>query len=571
MNVIQQMLKAGFIVDPHTQATVVSAYRSLGPDVGVQTRALNALKDADADSSTRIMNALLQFSIDTRDTERLLSLARHFDLGAFDVCQLPVGGSRPLPREGESAVLSQLVHSSRQNHAVARIPPDIATYTILLHYIASHGHLLSALGLLEQMERSAIMPDDRFVAALVRLHFVLGRPNAAIGVVSAVCADVHGSHAVFRDICLPPEPQSVLPLPRPLPKPTVEILNALAVGMSRLCGIDGLLACLRLMQLSQLDPDSHTKALLESHLVTAGFSSADVSRVSSDLSLNEHSLSYLVQSFASSLNYQFRSVKRSGWNNTSSRKHSLRIRPLSLEARTSTGSKSFDPTAGVIGLLPQPTSHIQPSIRSLTDRGVRADRHLFALRIRHEAVTKGDMTSAKGIFQMMLDRGLHPNEYHYAALMEGYAATGEMAAAEAVIKAAERGGVRPNCIMHTILIVGYARQKDPGGAMRVFRHMVAAGVRPDVPAIDAITSVFFARGAHQLARQTLLSLWPSVAPLPRGFDGASLKILVSHLRNLDNGHIISKKLSKNERRVLDSKLEEMSKIWSCWRSRSGTQ
>jgi len=106
-------------------------------------------------------------------------------------------------------------------------------------------------------------------------------------------------------------------------------------------------------------------------------------------------------------------------------------------------------------------------------------------------VTKGDMTSAKGIFQMMLDRGLHPNEYHYAALMEGHAAAGDMTAAEAVMNSAERGGVRPNCVLHTILIVGYARRKNSAGAMRVLRHMVASGVRPDVPAIDAITSVFF--------------------------------------------------------------------------------
>ncbi|KAH9082130.1 hypothetical protein EDB83DRAFT_2336628 [Lactarius deliciosus] len=573
MDVIQQMLEAGFTVDSRTQATVVSAYRTLGPDVGVQIRALDALKGADARTSTHILNALLQFSIDSRDSERLLSLACHFDFGTFDACQLPLGGFRPLHREGESAVLSQLIRSSCQSHTVGRIPPDIATYTILLHYIASHGDLPSALGLLEQMERSNLVPDDRFIAALVRLYFVVGRPNTAIGVVSATCADVHGSQAVFQDVRLPPEPQGTLPLPRVLPKPTIEILNALAIGMSRLHGIDGLQACLRLMQLCQVNPDSHTKALLESHLVNAeGLSSADVGHISKGFSPNEHSLSHLVQSLASRLHYQFRAVKRSGWNNTPSRKHSLRTRSLSLQAQTSTTGKSFDPTAGVIGVLVQPTSHIQPIVQSLTDRGVLADRRMFALRIRHEAVTKGDMTGAKGVFQMMLDRGLHPNEYHYAAMMEGHAAAGEMEAAEAVMNSAERGGVRPNCVLHTILIVGYARQKNPAGAMRVLRHMVAAGVRPDVPAIDAITSVFFAIGAYRLARQTLLSLWPSVAPLPRDLDRASLKVLVFHLRNLHKGRVIPKKLSERERKVLVGKLEELSsKVWSLRGSRSGTQ
>ena len=561
MDVIQQMLKAGFSIDSRTQATVVSAYRTLGPDVGVQTRALDALKDADARTSTHILNALLQFSIDARDSERLRSLACHFDFGTFDACQLPLGGYRPLPREGESAALSQLIHLSCQSHAVSRIPPDIATYTILLRYIASQGDQTSAHGLLEQLERSSLIPDARFIAALVRLYFVVGRPNAAISVVSTMCADaeVHGTQAVFQDIIFPPDPHDTLPLPRVLPKPTIEILNALAIGMSRLRGIDGLQACLRLMKLCQVNPDGHTKALLESHLVNAeGFSSADVGHVSRGFPPNEHSLSHLVRSLASGLHFQFRAVKRSGWNYTPSRKHSPRNRPLS---QTSLASKSFDPTAGVIGVLPQPTSHIQPIVQSLTDRGVLADRRMFALRIRHEAVTKGDMTSAKGIFQMMLDRGLHPNEYHYAALIEGHTAAGEMATAEAVMNSAERGGVRPNCILHTILIVGYARQKNPEGAMRILRRMVAAGVRPDVPAIDAITSVFFACGAYRLARQTLLSFWPSVAPLPRDIDGASLKVLIFHLRNLHKGRAISKKLSEHERQTLVGKLEELSKIW----------
>ena len=565
MDVIQQMLKAGFSIDSSTQATVVSAYRTLGPDVGVQTRALNALKDAGAKTSTHILNALLQFSIDARDSERLLSLACHFDFGTFDACQLPRGGYRPLPREGESAVLSQLIRSSCQSHAVDRILPDIATYTILLHYIASHGDLPSAHGLLEQMQRSNLMPDARFIAALVRLYFVVGRPNAAIGAVSAVCAEVHGSQAVFQDIIFPPDPRGTLPLPQVLPEPTIEILNALAIGMSRLRGIDGLQACLRLMKLCQVSPDDHTKALLEYHLVnTEGFSSADVGQVSRGFPPNEHSLSHLVRSLDSSLHFQFRAVKRSGWNSTPSRKHSPRNRPLS---QTSAAGKSFDPTAGVFGVLAKPPSHIQPIIQSLTDRGVLADRRMFALRIRHEAVTKGDMTSAKGVFQMMLDRGLHPNEYHYAALMEGHAAAGEMTAAEAVMNSAERGGVRPNCVLHTILIVGYARKKNPAGAMRILRQMVAAGVRPDVPAIDAITSVFFASGAYRLARQTLLSLWPSVAPLPRDIDKASLKVLVFHLRNLHKGRVISTKLPEHERQVLVGKLEELSKIWS----RSGTE
>jgi len=563
MDVMQRMLKAGFGIDTRTHATIISAYRTLGPDVVVQRSALNALKDADANTSTRILNALLQFSIDTHDTENVLSLIRHVDFGTFEVSQLSFG-VRPLRREGEGATLSDLIRSSSWGHTSHPLLPDIATYTILLHYMASQGNLVSAHGLLRQMEHSGVTPDGHFIAALIRLYFVVGQPSAAVNVVSAMCADIEGFRPGIRNIPLAFESQEELPLPHVLPEPTVEIFNALAAGILHLCGIDGLHACLRLMQLCQVNPDRHTQALLESHLINAeGFTIADVDRVSKELSLNDLSLSRLSRSLASSLRDHFRNVKRSGWNNTpgkQSGKHSLfPTRSPSHSAPISTVGKSFDPAAGIHLVTTHQNACIQPNIQSLADRGVLADHRMFALRIRYEAVMKGDMRAAKSIFQLMLDRGLHPNEYHYAALMEGYAATGELAAAEAVMNAAERGGIRPSCVMHTILIVGYARQKNSEGAMRVLQHMIATGVRPDVPAVDAITSVFFAAGAHRLARQTLLSLWPSVAPLPPNIERASLKMLVFHLRNVYDGQTSSKKLSQRERRELIDKLKELSR------------
>lgn len=562
MDVIQQMVKAGFPIDSCTQATVISAYRTLGPDVVVQTRAWDALKDADANTSTRILNALLQFSIDAQDTERVLSLVHHFDFGTFDVSHLSLG-MRPIRREGEDAALSELIRSSSWDQTCRRVSPDIATYTILLHYMALRGDLLSALSLLRQIGRSGLSPDSRFIAALIRLYFAIGRPSAAVSVASAVCAEVEDSQSVFGGLHLESELQGGLPLFPVLPKPTVEILNALAGGLLHIGGVDGFQACLRLMQMCHVKPDNHTKALLESHLInTKGFTSADVSRISKEFPSDDLSLPRLAQSLASILHSQFRSAKRSGWNSTSTRKQNLfQTRFPSLPARISTAGKCFDPTAGIHPLLTHQISRIRPAVQSLAERGVLADHRMFALRIRHEAVTRGDMTTARNIFQLMLDRGLHPNEYHYAALMEGYAATGELVAAQTEMNNAKKGGVRPNCVMHTILIVGYARQKYPERAMRVLRHMVATGIRPDVPVVDAITSVFFAVGAYQLARHTLLSLWPSVAPLPRDFEHASLKILVFHFRNLQNDHMSSKTLSKRERRILFGKLKEMSRTW----------
>jgi pentatricopeptide repeat protein len=558
-DVIQRMLKAGFGIDTHTHATVVSAYRTLGPDVVVQRCALNALEDADANTSTRILNALLQFSIDTRDTENLLSLIRHFDLGTFDGSQLPFG-VRPLRREGEDVAFSDLIRSSILSHTSHLPLPDIATYTILLHYMASQGDLLSAHDLLGQMEHSSVTPDGLFIAALIRLYFAIGQPSAAVNVVSAVCAGVEGFRTEFRNIPLAFESQEELPLPHVLPKPTVEIFNALAAGLLHLCGIGGLQACLRLMQLCQVNPDRHTQALLVSHLIDAkGFTMADVARFHKELSLNDLPLSHLSQSLTSSLRPHFRKVKRSGWNSTPGNHNLFPTEFPSHLAPISTVGKSFDPTAGIHLVKTHQNAYIRPIIQSLADRGVLADHRMFALRIRYEAVIKGDMRAAKNIFQLMLDRGLHPNEYHYAALMEGYTATGRLAAAEAVMHAAERGGVRPNSVLHTILIVGYARQKNTQRAMWVLRRMITSGVRPDVPAVDAITSVFFAAGAYRFARQTLLCLWPSVAPLPPNSEQASLKMLVFHLRNVYDGQTSSKKLVPRERREFIRKLKALSR------------
>jgi pentatricopeptide repeat protein len=524
---------------------------------------LNALKDADTNTATRILNALLQFSVDTRDTERVLSLIRHFNFGTFDMSRMSIG-VHSLQREGADATLSDLIRLSSRSHASHRLLPDIATYTILLHYLATQGNLVSIHGLLQQMERSGPTPDSRFIAALIRFYFASGQPNAAINAVSAVCADVEGFQVVFEGIHLASEPQGLSPLPGILPKPTIEIFNTLAAGLLHLRGIDGLQACLRLMQMCQVNPDNHTKTLLETHLINAGgFTVTDITHLSNGISLNNPSLFDLSQFLASSLHCHFRSAKRSGWNNTApGDQNPPQTRASSILAQISAVGKSFDPTAGIDPVFTSQVARIRPTIQSLIDRGVLADHKMFALRIRYEAVIKGDMKAAENVFQMMLDRGLHPNQYHYAALMEGYAATGEMAAAEAVMSAVERGGTRPNSAMHTILIVGYARGKHPERAMRVLRHMVATGLRPDVPVIDAITSVFFAVGAYRLARQTLLSLWPSVAPLPRDFERVSLKMLVFHLRNLHDGHTSSKKLSEGERRGLIGKLRELSRTWS---------
>jgi len=162
-----------------------------------------------------------------------------------------------------------------------------------------------------------------------------------------------------------------------------------------------------------------------------------------------------------------------------------------------------------------------------------------------------------------MTRGMHPNEYHFSALMEGYALSGNLPAAEGVMESAARAGIKPNVVMFTILIVGHARQGNPDLAMRTFQNMVATGVKPDIPAIDAVTSAYFAVGAYAMARRVLSTLWPYVRPFPKEMRAFTLKQLAHKFRSLhrrnDGNEVV---MSKQTRLMLHQKLNDLIEAWT---------
>ncbi|OBZ79290.1 hypothetical protein A0H81_00887 [Grifola frondosa] len=269
------------------------------------------------------------------------------------------------------------------------------------------------------------------------------------------------------------------------------------------------------------------------------------------------------------------SVLRRGWAATAANLATgHRDEPSRPVHEISGTSEYLHPTAGIN--LPRRLSYralTQPLLRSLISRRVRSDRATFAIRIRHDAVVKGDIEMANRSFQAMLDCGLHPNQYHFAALMEGYAQAGDMAGAVDLAESAVRMGITVGVKMYTILIAGYARLGEPTHAMRVFHDMVEAGIRPDIAAVDAVASAFFAVGACSVARRVLLQLWPSVAPVPDEISGASLLELARTFRAMDigsGGRDDSQRfsLSSQERRMLRWKVRKIVHIWR-ERSRDG--
>ncbi|KAI0051720.1 hypothetical protein FA95DRAFT_1478407, partial [Auriscalpium vulgare] len=562
MDALQRMERAGFPIEHTTLAVVTAAYRTLGPDPAVQTQALTALQNADARTATCLLNALVQLSVDANDTERLASLLGLMTFDALDVSRLlrpPEDSS--LHDVGSSTATKEAlaVISLRRVSEATRIYPDVATYTILINHAASRRDITSARALTRHMLHADIQPDARFAAALVRLHFAAHRPGAALRMVTRFCEGNVPAQARLARLGhrfgLKPDESEEPHIAAIQAKPTTEIINACLHGVLRLRGLKTARMILQLMRACSVQPDDHTAELLLRYLDrSVGAHPAVLIRTLRNMlfAISRPSLGQLEIIYRAILREENHAAMESGWRGAA------RLVPNGRDHadRSVKMGEPFDPTAG-IHPPPSITDSVRPMIQSLSQRGIRANRAMLTLRIRHEGVTKLDMHAAKDVFQTMLDRGMHPNRYHYAALMEGYVAAGDFGAAKGVMNAAWKARVRPNRVMYTMLIVGYARQGDPMEAMRTFQDMIATGIRPDVAAIDTVTSAFFAAGSHRLARRTLIGLWTYVAPFPKSLHTASLKTLIALFRVLKVDGKRSKMLAKTDQKGFRWKVQSL--------------
>jgi len=198
----------------------------------------------------------------------------------------------------------------------------------------------------------------------------------------------------------------------------------------------------------------------------------------------------------------------------------------------------------------------------LSVQEINSDAATFALRIRHDAVIRSDIDTAKDVFRTLLSRGMHATEYHYAALMEGYALSGEMDRAEELLGSLRNVGIKPNVVIYTILIHGHGRDRNPGKALRVFRQLINDGCQPDVPAIDALCCAFFASGARDTAKKLLINCWAYIQPFPDEFQSLPLQELAIRFRALHKGgDSVPQKASKQKRLLLHFKITRILKRW----------
>ncbi|KAJ7110105.1 hypothetical protein C8R44DRAFT_986087 [Mycena epipterygia] len=558
---LRAMDAAGFPSNHATHALIGTLYQTIGPDEQVKERALASLPYIPGPSATAMMNSLMQLRLRLHDLDEVFHL-----LSAFD--QSKVG---PL---SSMLAASQTQHNTNAQNArvdhysfPVTVAPDATTFAMFIDYFAHLHELPRCLAVLDHMLMAGIVPTPRALASLIRAYFLTGQGGAAVRLVTAMCNPETTSPEMLRNV---PSPDGhVLPFdPTNMGPPTRQIFNCLLRAVLRTNGLAGGRAVLQLMRTNQVMPDSKTSEIIASHAQKVERAPPRMLMRMMRRSSPRVTLQQAHIVLSSTQRYQKFLLDGIGWNVTAAKFSFTRTPPVKPypEGFISDVGPNFDPLAGIE--LPSRIRHrgtFRAMEQSLADRGVKSDKATFALRIRHDAVIKGDMDSATEVFQTLLARGMHPNQYHYSALMEGFVKGGDFESALEVMRSASQASFEPNVLMFTILIVGYARRKDPEMALRIFRQMVTAGIKPDVPAIDAVASAFFAVGAYELCWRVLTSLWQHITPLPPNIDKTSLNSAVVYFRSLHRGQQQGlKKTSKEFRTALYRELAQLFREWRDW-------
>ncbi|KAJ7631101.1 hypothetical protein FB45DRAFT_793935 [Roridomyces roridus] len=555
---MSRMEAAGFPADHATDALVGTLYRNIGPDEQVKERALASLPHIPPHLATATMNSLMQLRLRIHDLDEVFRLLLALDQNKAGPLAMMLAASRA-QREG-----SQSLHMPYSLPLI--IAPDATTYALFIDYFAELQELPTCLAILDHMFAAGIAATQRVLMSLIDAYFACGHGGAAVRLVACMCNPKTTPPRLFEKNLPSSEGYTLAFDPTGLGRPTRGVFYHLLRGVLGTNGLAGGRVVLQVMRANGIKPDAKTTQLVASHSNRIGRVDPQVllrmmRRFSPHVTL-EHAQVVI----SSTMRYQKFLVNGVGWNVVASKFSPTRAPRFKQfpAAALSDASTRVDPLVG----LEVPRRHratFRPLRSALRSKGIKSDKASFALRIRHDAVIRKDMESATQVFQTMLGRGLHPDKYHYSALMEGYANTGDLESAIEVMNSAARNSSQPSVVMFTILIVGYARRNEPDMALQVFRQMVAAGIKPDVPAIDAVTSAFFARGAYTMCWRVLTSLWQHISPLPDDIDKASLHSAAVYFRSLHVGKQGAGKTSKEFQTAMFKELDQLSDELRHWK------
>ncbi|KAG6842570.1 hypothetical protein C0991_000096 [Blastosporella zonata] len=557
---LQAMAEAGCAPDASTHALVATHYRRLGMDPDVEYRALEALSSLKPNTAVAVLNSVITLRLDAQDITGALRLATLFNRASIE----PIL-SAMADEKGSGSLEPPDFDHKRDIHGL--LVPNAATYTIFINYQTSRSNLHGALQIFRAMVIAQTQATPGIVASLICALYGGNKGDIAVRMVADMCS-TNGVISPLFDRLLSSETAENLPwFPTGIP-PTIRVFNSLLKGVLSTHGLKGMETLLQIMHRCDVKPSATTLEILLNHIKRVEYGHARLlSRILRQLSSSDvrpnlrhaHIILSTVLRTERNLVYGF------GWDNTAAKFSKTRVaaeRPYPTD-RISSDAALFDPMAGIE--LPKALRHrslARPMVESLQSRHILSDSPMLSLRIRHDGLIKSDLDAAKEIFDAMLDRGIHPNEYHFSALMESFSRSGDVEGAFDVMNSAKRAGVKPNVVMFTIIIVGYAHKGNPDKAIQVFEDMVSSGIAPDVPSIDAVASAFFMIGAYEMAKTVLRTLWTYIQPFPAEFENASLKRLAQGFRWLHKEQRYGDfELPKEDRLALRLKLNRLRAMW----------
>lgn len=554
---IQMMENAGFPVDASTHALISTVYRSLGLDTQVHTRALDALHSIDSRMATRVLNSIIQHFLDVGDELGAAQYIEYFSLTGVGV---PLGNNIT---EVVGAYPPMRHPTGPAN--IVRVNPDAATFTMLIDYFANKRHFTQVRNLLTRLAEAGVKPDSGVVASLIRAFILNCRDDLAVSLLTSILhsTDLAPALCDLMGVKAVPEPPFDV---RDIPL-AVHAFNAILGRAMELRGLSGARFIFRVMRARGITPSLTTIEIFLDYLDrTENATPRQLIRILRSMSttisgLTLRHLHIILRSILRREKYLFHG---SGWNATASKFSPIRESTSALpQGRILLDSDTFNIDGGAKSRR-QFTydSSLRPIVLSLSRRGIRSDRATIAMRLRHESMLDPSLDTARDVLRHMVDQGMHPNQYHYVALMDGYAKGGNMRVAEQIMRAARDAGFKPEVVMYTVLITGYGRQGKPELAMRAFRRMVSAGIAPDVPAIDALAHAYFVVGAYKVARRILLQLWTEVRPFQHELQSATLKRLATAFR-ANRGDQASQRqpLTKHQQRLLNCKIRGFQREW----------
>ncbi|KAJ3757037.1 hypothetical protein EV360DRAFT_46850 [Lentinula raphanica] len=562
---LRLMAQIGLPPDTSTHAIIATHYRNLGPNAQVQDQALQSLMLLEPDVAVTVLNRLIQLRLDAHDPAATVQMLSVFDPKQVASIMRVVSGVVSTP-DGGNPYAEPLEEIYREYHLSA----NADTFAIFIHYMASRRDLASALVILEGSVSANIPPTPEIFTALIHVYFATGNSEVAFRTALDMCE--RRPRGAFDSLLRQGLYNPMVPLPfmDTGVKPTPRIFNALLKGGLADHGFACVRDLLTIMQANNIRPNETTVELL---IASTGTSQNIRPRTLLRL-LNipglQPTLRHLHVLLSRIIRHERYLTFGAGWNATATAfSRTRRAKPQIQSRRLST--EMFDPIGG-ISLADVDRRAAQPLLDHLTAQKINVDAVLGGLRLRREAAVNVDMDAAQDVFDLLLSRGIQPNEYHFSALMEGYTRKGDLPAALDVLKASTRVGIKPNCIMYTILMVGYARQGQPDQAVATFKQMVEANIQPDVASIDAVVGAFFAVGAYSMARRTLITLWSYVEPFPRDeLQSAPLKRLATRFRLLhqDRGNG-NPKITKVEWKRLYRQLRQLIVVWNSSNLRSSS-